>query len=411
MLSGKARKNWTEADAATRRNQLSMSKLAKVTESEQWQAAVARDKVAFAAVSQRAAVYNVSSSSADRRDESLDAVLARMRDPDYWSTKGRLEHSGQPTSRVEAREERIPDAGKDTEDEEEDKWAHLATESLPEMPNTLDLAGPDLGDDEPVLAWGPSGRKPGLFTNADGNLRFIAVMTSCPGLMTLCMWFVAMSLSLGLVFLDLAALPLDQVFTQGAEYDMYDVRSIKQDSLKLAIERTGAAWVPDALNAGKTQRPMSKTLTALSFIYAAGEDSGTIFTPDAARALKEAEGSLIDHPDFPVWCQRTYAADFKTGSTRNESAENDAAYACDYVSLSPLQYLYASVFDPGRAERVLQQLSDPNVYHAYKVYGRCLDHEPHDGLSRVEWEQTCDPNAKVHRSHKEQARQVFGLGP
>ena len=290
MLSGRARKDLADQDAVARRNQLSLARLDKLCASEQFQAAKAQEKAAYDAAVSRSAVEHVFKSQ-DAHEVSLEAARAR-----FAKLEEELARAEEPA--LPARDSHVAPA----EHEEQDfdsRWAHITKFDSPAAPNTMGEEGEEEDefdhDAEPVVAWGASGKAPGLFTDGDGSLRFVAAMTRCPGLWTLFVWFLAMGLSYILWVGFLGLLDLGELITQGvAEYDMLDVRSIKQDSLQLAIERTGAAWDSEVMDKDKVQRPMSETLTTLTFIYVATEESGgTIFHADAARELKQAEATVI----------------------------------------------------------------------------------------------------------------------
>jgi len=180
------------------------------------------------------------------------------------------------------------------------------------------------------------------------------------------------------------------------EYDVFDERSIKQDSLKLAADFTGAAWDIATMNKHKIQRPMEHTLTVMSFVYEAKGSNPTIFTADSARALRQAEERITKHPEFPVYCQRQYLA------------ANGSAYECDPAAFSPLKFLYASGFDAAKARAVVSQLKKPAVFEAYKQMGRCFESAAPPALSMTaaEWEATCDPAGEISAADRELARAV-----
>ena len=59
MLSGKARKDFANQEAAARRNQLSLARLENMCASEHFQVAKAREKAAYEAAVSRSAVEHV----------------------------------------------------------------------------------------------------------------------------------------------------------------------------------------------------------------------------------------------------------------------------------------------------------------------------------------------------------------
>ncbi len=174
------------------------------------------------------------------------------------------------------------------------------------------------------------------------------------------------------------------------------MRSIKQDSLKLAADRTGAAWDIAEMNKHKIQRPMENTLAIMSFVYEAKGEHPTIFTAESARALRQAEETITKHPEYPVYCQRKYVE------------ANGSAYECDPAAFSPLKFLYASTFDADKARAVVSQLKKPAVFEAYKQMGRCFESAspPARGMTVAEWEATCDPAGTISAPDRELARAV-----
>lgn len=133
--------------------------------------------------------------------------------------------------------------------------------------------------------------------------------------------------------------------------------------------------------ADEFERQQEKQLAIIMFIYEAKnkDDKRTIFNTEAAKALKATEDSIIAHPDFAKWCRRDYA---------NTTTETD--YQCETVNLSPIKFLYASEFDDVKAAAVVAELKKPNVFNAYKKYGRCFDFPPLSGMTQKKREMTCD---------------------
>ena len=89
----------------------------------------------------------------------------------------------------------------------------------------------------------------------------------------------------------------DEIFSSPrTEYDLADIRSLKQDSLSVAIDsveslRTNKAD-SEATEVESVSRPMSQQLDAMMFFY---ESPTTIFDPDAAAALKDIERAVVEH--------------------------------------------------------------------------------------------------------------------
>jgi hypothetical protein len=141
----------------------------------------------------------------------------------------------------------------------------------------------------------------------------------------------------------------DEIFSSPrTEYDLADIRSMKQDSLSVAIDSV------DSLRATKTDseatevenvaKPMSQQLDAMMFFY---ESPTTIFDADAAAALKDIESTVVEHKKFSDFCKRRYLND-----------TDDSAYECSTsktpYDLSPIKFLFASHFDAELAMSVVR---------------------------------------------------------
>ena len=172
MLSGAARKNYAEQDAAARRNQLSMTKLRQMCESDEFQAAKRRDAPAVQASEKAVPIMF----KRDAPEASLEAARARLAAARTTNYMAELEQS-----RVRARA--IPE---DESDDDDHKWEGFVSRF--DLPAATDDQSEESEDDPdlrpPVLAWGPSGRSAGLLTNSDGNLRLVAFLTACPSIIT-----------------------------------------------------------------------------------------------------------------------------------------------------------------------------------------------------------------------------------
>ena len=164
MLSGKARKDLAAQNDAARRNQLSMAKLKELCESPEWRADIQRSRAAAAAAPKYAVPPPVTTKTP--QEVSLEAARARLcsREIDY--SIAREQARSTITLADESIEPKVVISPLDS-----NRCEHL--ESTSDTQNWMDCESvdDDSDDTEPVLAWGPSGRKPGLFTNSDGNLR------------------------------------------------------------------------------------------------------------------------------------------------------------------------------------------------------------------------------------------------
>ena len=205
------------------------------------------------------------------------------------------------------------------------------------------------GDGPPTPWYNPSDNR--------GNLKYVNCTTRCPCL-SMAIVYAVVLVSCILLSRTMAGKGLEDIISQGdIEYDANDIRSIKYDSLQLAVDDVSSTR-QDSKDAAKPEvvdKPMSKSLDILMMLY---ETPETIFTTQSAEALKKVEDLVVKHPQFPDWCKRTYAG------------ENDTKGECDTyktpLDLSPIKFLYASEFDSEKAKAVVEKLRKPPVLAAAK---------------------------------------------
>ena len=241
------------------------------------------------------------------------------------------------------------------------------------------------GDGQPTPWYNPSDNR--------GNLKYVNCTTRCPCL-SMAIVYAVVLISCILLTRTMAGKELADIISEGdIEYDANDIRSIKYDSLQLALNDVSSTR-QDSKDAAKPEvvdKPMSKSLDILMMLY---ETPDTIFTTKSAEALKKVEDLVVNHPEFPDWCKRTYAG------------ENDTIGECDTyktpLDLSPIKFLYASEFDSEKAKAVVEKLKKPPVLAAAKKMGRCLD----PGITRgmPVNPSSCDPDNEILEEHRNDAK-------
>jgi hypothetical protein len=202
MLSGAARKQLADQDAAARRNQLSMAKLREMCESAEFQA----NKPARAAVLAGSANAVPITFSRKTPETSLEAARARL------EAARNTNWEVQEQSRVRARA-----ISNDEREEDNEDWSDFISpyDLAPRNEMQTEDELEDEYDGVPVLAWGSSGKQAGLFTNGDGNLRLVAFLTACPSIITGALFTVCCTIAMLWMYFLLMQ-PLDEVFTQSA---------------------------------------------------------------------------------------------------------------------------------------------------------------------------------------------------
>ncbi len=204
MISGAARKQLADQDAASRRNQLSMAKIRQMCESEEFQADKRRSEPVALAGSANAVPVAFARKT---HEDSLEAARARL--------EAARNTSWEESEQSRARE--IPSGITDGIEEDHENWSDFI--SPYDLARGHDTQSEDEPEDDydgaPVLAWGPSGRRAGLFTNGDGNLRLVACLTACPSIITGALFTVCCTVAMLWMYFLLMQ-PLDEVFTQSA---------------------------------------------------------------------------------------------------------------------------------------------------------------------------------------------------
>jgi len=241
-------------------------------------------------------------------------------------------------------------------------------------------------DQSPVPEAQPHGQEenamqaqPSVFTNERGNLKFVAMVSKCPCLALVLAYVVAIVCTVILSMVLAGAVresgdgfAIAAIVSDVAQYELSDVRSIKQDAFELAMKETGVAR--EELTAEQTveEKTMTQSAGIFYLLYETEKDGGfTIFNSDVAKDLKKTEELATKEPDFDKWCQRT------------DNAEN----TCILTDLSPLRFLYASQFNEVTAKGIITDLKDADLMKTHKQMGPCYDFFVDEGL--------CDPFDEV----------------
>jgi hypothetical protein len=195
--------------------------------------------------------------------------------------------------------------------------------------------------------------------------QFVAAVSRCPCISLLLVYVFAlvMSIILGLV-LSRAAKDdgLGAIVSQVAQYELNDVRSIKQDSFELAMKDMKEALKKledDEDTEPEEEREQTQMAGIFYMMYEGESGAGyDIFSVGAAEEIAKVEALATGRDDFKEYCLRY---------------DNERNLECQKVELSPLRFLYASEFNVEAAKAVVEELKKPEVMKAHKIMGPCVD--------------------------------------
>lgn len=199
---------------------------------------------------------------------------------------------------------------------------------------------------------------PGIFTNERGNLKVVSCVSRCPCISLLLVYVVAITLTiiLGVVLSgDAGADGFGALFTEAAQYDIGDIRSLRQDSFTTAMKAISDLKAEEEKKQSEDvkEKPMTQQVGAFIIMYEASSDADyNIFNENAAKAIREIEDIANKEPDFDKWCKRA-------------DTPGDAEGPCTTTDVSPLKFLYPSSFDNAKVQEVVDGLKNDEVRKAY----------------------------------------------
>ena len=249
------------------------------------------------------------------------------------------------------------------------------------------------GEAEPEVAKPSEGRKPsrreqyppGIFTNDNGNLKFVAVVVRHP-----CKVFFTI-LIVNIIFCMILIRSItDNPFSDpGSQYDTNDIRSIEYDSLRLAQEDVeevrDESFKTRRLLQQKEDSSMVKKLSrsprrklqgggvriqeqALDFTYwvyeaESSNEKGLFGTAESIWGMKESQALYREDAGYTDFCWREY--------TRLPNSTEET-YECR-LPLTPLNIYYASNWDTEIADFIISELSEEGNVQRYNDLSICVE--------------------------------------
>jgi len=170
---------------------------------------------------------------------------------------------------------------------------------------------------------------PTFFTDEKGNLKFVNLVVRYPWVLfsvILCISFLITML------LNSTVISKGNPFTDPAnEFDLYDVRSIQYDSLRLAQEEVSEelAEAITELSQGN-ERPQYKQLDIVYWVYEGEKSSGVFGTKDAIKHLKESHDLFVSDSNYDNYCRKTYEENVINGECMKPVSPLNMYYASSW---------------------------------------------------------------------------------
>lgn len=237
----------------------------------------------------------------------------------------------------------------------------------------------------------------GLFTNEDGNLKFVRLVVRHP-----CKVFftiLTLNLIMAIILFYTVASSSESPFSDpGSQYDTNDIRSLEYDSLRLAQEevediregggrrslrevhrllndrrwkrsqdnlilqdRQGLSDHIRHLQSSSGPRIQEEDLDFTFWVYEAEDSNGVFGSAESIRAMRESQALFLDDPNYQDFCWKRY---FETNGVEISECR---------VPLSSLNIFYASSWDTEVAEYIISELQIESNVQRYNDLGLCVE--------------------------------------
>jgi len=209
-------------------------------------------------------------------------------------------------------------------------------------------------DEEP-----PKGKT--FFSDEKGNLKFVNLVVRYP-----CAVFVFMiSLCFLSAFVLRSLFDGTNPFTEDTNaYDIFDVRSIAYDSLKLATDEVNTLLEESGttVRALSQDNPQAEVGDITYWIYEAKTEDG-LFTKEAIPILRATEATILENENYPEYCKLDYTTT-QSGETVSECMK----------PLSVMNIYYASTWNSTLAQEIIDALKDETNIAKYNALGVCVEY-------------------------------------
>ena len=232
----------------------------------------------------------------------------------------------------------------------------------------------------------PSKYPPSFFTDERGNLKFVNTIVRFPCLF----FFFTMGMCIIIAILQFNTLLAtgNPITDDSSEFDIYDVRSIAYDSLKLARKEVAddrkarTEEIQDQLQKedGKDEKQVraQERLGDLTYwIFESKEPVGVFGSKGAISVMRDAETMFTEHVDWPSYCMLEYN-------------ETDGSSTCSNP-FSALNIYYASKWNSTTARRIINAITPENtkLYNSISVCAEyrifCQYLPPNVTAEHVQW--------------------------
>ena len=225
------------------------------------------------------------------------------------------------------------------------------------------------GDDEAQLiksgtpsSTAPPKYPPSCFTNERGNIKAVAFVVRNPCLVFSLIIILCVVITFLLQLLVFRTADGSPFTAPSNEFDVYDERSLKYDSLRLAKDEVAESR--KALEAGNTVSLKQSELSAVAiWVFESGEgnDQGVFSSKESIEGMKEAYDLFLLDPKFKDQCWLDY---------RNKTIPDDERQC--QMPLTPLAMYYASEWDEDKVANVIEQFKDPEKMEQFNDISLCL---------------------------------------
>lgn len=183
-----------------------------------------------------------------------------------------------------------------------------------------------------------------FFSDEKGNLKFVNFVVRYPLPLFLLMIFICIGSAF--ILIQLARVGGNPFTEDTSAYDIFDVRSITYDSLKLAKESVADDIDPTSSSRRLQEKEVQSEVGDITYwIYEAKTDAG-LFTEEAIPRMRATEATILENKEYPKYCKLDYP----------EEEDPECAQP-----LSVMNIFYASSWNTTLADEIILDLTKENV--------------------------------------------------
>jgi predicted RND superfamily exporter protein len=210
-------------------------------------------------------------------------------------------------------------------------------------------------------------REASMWSDERGNLKAVNLLLRAPCKIFILIILFCLLLSFLLNILVFRQAENGNPFTPPSnEFDLYDVRSVQYDSLRLAKDEVGKGRKVVDME-GEVVLRQSETSAIAYWVFEGETPSGLFGTAESIQAMKDAYDIFYQDASFQDYC----LLDYRTPLASNETEEEEQERQCS-PPLTPLVMYYPSEWDEDKVAAVIDELKAPGNLEKFNNLALCI---------------------------------------